>query len=78
MIRDIDKIQFPAYELFPIDYYRLFRMPNATKTDFVMPVLSGRGCTFECNFCYRMDTGFIVRSSESIIEEVRMLKKIMA
>jgi len=75
LIINIDKIPFPAYELFPIDYYKLMRMPNATNNDFVMPVLSGRGCTFECSFCYRMDTGFRPRSSESIIEEIRLLKK---
>ena len=42
-----------------------------------MPVLSGRGCTFECNFCYRMDTGFRPRSNEAIIEEVEILKRII-
>ncbi|MBV5341803.1 MAG: radical SAM protein [Deltaproteobacteria bacterium] len=75
LISDIDSIPFPAYNLFPIEYYRLLRMPHCTNTDFVMPVLSGRGCTFKCNFCYRMDKGFRPRSSESIIEEIRFLKK---
>lgn len=73
-IRDIDTIPFPAYDLFPIDYYRLLRMPHATNSDFVMPVLSGRGCTFTCNFCYRLDEGLRPRSNESIIEEIRLLK----
>jgi radical SAM superfamily enzyme YgiQ (UPF0313 family) len=40
-----------------------------------MPVLSGRGCTFTCNFCYRLDEGFRPRSSEAIIEEIRLLQK---
>ena len=40
-----------------------------------MPMLSGRGCTFKCNFCYRMDKGFRPRSNESIIDEMRYLKK---
>ncbi|MDR4508763.1 MAG: B12-binding domain-containing radical SAM protein [Candidatus Brocadiaceae bacterium] len=75
LIRDIDTIPFPAYESFPIDYYRLLRMPHATNKDFIMPVLSGRGCTFECNFCYRMDEGFRPRGNESIIEEIKLLKK---
>jgi len=75
LIRDIDSIPFPSYELFPIDYYRLFRMPHATNTDFIMPVLSGRGCTFECSFCYRLDAGFRPRHNESIIEEIQLLKK---
>lgn len=75
LIADIDAIPFPAYELFPIEYYRLLRMPHAANNDFVMPLLSGRGCTFSCNFCYRMDKGFRPRSTESIIEEVKLLKK---
>lgn len=74
LIKDIDSIPFPAYDLFPIHYYRLLRLPNCHNSDFVMPMLSGRGCTFKCNFCYRMDEGFRPRSSESIVEEIKMLK----
>lgn len=75
LIKDIDSIPFPAYELFPIDHYRLIRMPHVTNRDFVMPLLSGRGCTFQCTFCYRMDEGFRPRSNDSIIEEIEYLKK---
>ncbi|EIM64662.1 B12-binding domain-containing radical SAM protein [Desulfobacter postgatei] len=75
LIKDIDSIPWPAYELFPIEYYRLLRMPHCTHGDFVMPLLSGRGCTFKCNFCYRMDKGFRPRSAEAIIEEIQYLKK---
>jgi anaerobic magnesium-protoporphyrin IX monomethyl ester cyclase len=75
LIEDIDAIPFPAYQLFPMEYYRLLRMPNCSNTDFVAPMISGRGCTFKCNFCYRMDTGFRPRSNESIIEEIKLLKK---
>ena len=74
LIGEIDTIPFPAYNLFPMYYYRLLRMPNAKKTDFVLPVLSGRGCTFKCTFCYRMDEGFRKRSNENIIEEIELLK----
>lgn len=74
VIKDIDSIPFPAYELFPIDYYKLLRMPYAENNDFVMPVLSSRGCSFTCAFCYRMDEDFRLRSNESIIEEIKLLK----
>lgn len=74
LIEDIDSIPFPAYELFPMEYYRLLRMPHCSNADFVFPMLSGRGCTFRCNFCYRMDKGFRPRSSEYIIEEIKLLK----
>ena len=76
LIKDVDSIPHPAWNLFPIDYHRLIRIgPHSQKTDFLMPVMSGRGCTFECNFCYRMDTGFRPRSNDSIIEEIEILKK---
>jgi radical SAM superfamily enzyme YgiQ (UPF0313 family) len=75
LIQDIDTIPFPAYELFPMEIYRLIRMPHCNSNDFVFPMLSGRGCTFKCNFCYRMDKGFRPRSTESIIEEIKLLKK---
>ena len=75
LIKNIDSIPFPAYNLFPINYYRLYRSPHVANNDFVMSVLSGRGCTFKCNFCYRMDEGFRPRSNESIIDEIRLLKR---
>ncbi len=38
-------------------------------------MLSGRGCIFSCNFCYRLDKGFRPRSAQSIIDEIRFLKE---
>lgn len=75
LIKDIDTIPWPAYELFPMEYYRLLRLPHASTTDFVVRMLSGRGCQFKCNFCYRLDKGFRPRKSKEVIEEIKMLKK---
>lgn len=75
LIGNIDVLPFPAYDLFPVDYYRLLRMPHVTNRDFVMPVLSGRGCPFKCTFCYRMDEGFRPRSNGSIVDEIKFLKR---
>ncbi len=75
LIADIDSIPMPAYHLFPMEHYRLLRMPNCSPRDFVMPMLSGRGCTFKCTFCYRMDKGFRGRSAESILAEIEYLQK---
>jgi len=73
LIENIDEIDYPAWDLFNIDYYALLRMPNIAKTDRSFPVLSGRGCPFKCNFCYRLDKGFRARSAKSIIDEIRVL-----
>ncbi|MFH1877222.1 MAG: radical SAM protein [Candidatus Omnitrophota bacterium] len=75
LVPDIDTLPFPAYDLFPIDYYRLLQVARSTKLDFVMPMVSGRGCPFKCAFCYRMDEGHRVRKNDSIIEEMKLLKK---
>lgn len=75
LIKDIDALPFPAYHRFPMEVYRLMRMPRCDVTDFTAPVLSGRGCTFACSFCYRMDKGFRPRSNESIVNEVKLLKE---
>jgi len=75
LIEDVDSIPLPAYDLFPMEYYRLKQPVYSKKTDFGMRVLSGRGCKFKCNFCYRMDKGFRPRSEEAIVEEIQLLKK---
>ncbi len=75
LIEDLDSLPFPAYHLFPMDYYRLMRLPHTTNTDFVMPLLSSRGCKFNCNFCYRMDEGWRTRSNANVIDEIVFLKE---
>ena len=75
LIQNIDSIPFPAYDMFPIEYYRLMRLPHSNNRDFALPVLSARGCTFKCNFCYRMDKGYRARNPEAIIEEIKYLNK---
>ena len=75
LIKDLDEIPWPAYEKFPIEYYRLLKWPGLQNKDFSMSVLSGRGCTFTCNFCYRIDLGYRSRKPENILEEIKFLQK---
>ena len=74
LIQDIDEIAWPAYDLFDMTYYSLLRLPNIKANERCIPVLSGRGCIFACNFCYRLDKGFRPRSAQSIIEEIEFLR----
>ncbi len=64
-----------CYNSFPMDIYRLNRCPTSKRTDFCMPILSSRGCKWNCSFCYRMRSGFHEREIEAIMEEVRYLHK---
>lgn len=75
LIQNIDEIPLPAWDLFPMDHYALLKEPNSKNSERTMLMLSGRGCTFKCNFCYRMDEGFRPRSSVSILEEIGILMK---
>ena len=74
-VEDLDSLPWYPYELFPMEYYRLLQAPRASATDFVMPMMSARGCTFKCTFCYRMDPGYRKRSPEALLDEVEYLHK---
>lgn len=75
LIKELDDIPPPAYDMFPMWYYRLQRLPNMELTDFSMSIISGRGCWGRCNFCYRINKGIRLRRIDSIIEEIKWLKK---
>lgn len=75
-IADIDSLPMPAYDLFPMDTYKLRRdaahVPEIGNR-FSIQMLSGRGCKFNCNFCYRIDKGMRLRSAEAIVDEMNYL-----
>lgn len=75
LIKDVDSIALPSYDAVPMQYYRLIRETLTTAKDFVGTMISGRGCKWQCNFCYRMDKGFRPRSNAGIIEEIKLLKR---
>lgn len=75
-IADIDSLTMPAYDLFPMDTYKLRRDAAHVAeigNRFSIQMLSGRGCKFNCNFCYRIDPGMRLRSPASIVDEMNYL-----
>lgn len=74
-IKNVDEILWPAYDLFDMEQYVLYPAPRMKRKDRTMVMLSGRGCPFKCNFCYRLDEGFRPRSTKGIIDEILFLKK---
>jgi radical SAM superfamily enzyme YgiQ (UPF0313 family) len=69
LIKDIDEIPIPSWDLLPMDRYRFCGQRYAT-------MLTSRGCPFRCSFCVssRLFGGFWRgRSPESVIEEIRLL-----
>ncbi len=75
LVMDLDSLPPTPYELFPMEYYRMQRYAKIKSTDLTFPMMSARGCTFKCTFCYRMDHGYRKRSPESLLDEVEKLHK---
>ncbi len=75
LIKNPDDIPFPAWDLYPMDYYALMKPPNASPTDRVFPVLSSYGCYANCCFCLRMEKGMRLRSPDNIVAEIKWLKE---
>jgi len=74
VLSDVDSIAWPDYSLFDMAHYSKLRKPGAVNSDRMVPMMSGRGCPFHCNFCWRMDDGFRPRSAGGIVEEIEYLK----
>jgi hypothetical protein len=53
----------------------MLRLAKTKATDFVFPLMSARGCSFKCTFCYRMDPGYRMRTPEPLLDEIEMLHK---
>jgi radical SAM superfamily enzyme YgiQ (UPF0313 family) len=75
LVHDLDSLPQIPYEIFPMHYYRMLRLAKAKATDFCFPLMSARGCSFKCTFCYRMDPGYRMRLPEPLLDEVEMLYK---
>lgn len=76
LIKDLDSLPFPAYDLFPIDIY-LHNVAHAhiigRKTE--MTLMTSRDCPYNCNYCFHLTgRGVRVRSIDNVIEEIKLVK----
>ncbi|MBN2452646.1 MAG: B12-binding domain-containing radical SAM protein [Candidatus Omnitrophica bacterium] len=72
--RQLDRFPFPAWEIFPMkDYADCVGLKGMEEGGKVLAVITGRGCTNRCNFCYRMESGIRLRSINNVIEEMKIL-----
>jgi len=72
--QQLDSLPFPAWELFPMDIYTSnVKFAGMKPNEKSFPIISSRGCTDRCTFCFRLESGIRSRSTSSIINEMKVL-----
>lgn len=69
-IQNLDELPKPAYRYFPLERYRLFGRA-------ILPVVTSRGCPFQCSFCVatRMfGKAYRSRSPKNVVDELEWLR----
>ncbi len=69
-IQNLDELPRPAYKKLPIDMYRI----HGKK---VLPIMTSRGCPFQCAFCSAsriFGAGYRSRSPENVLAELEWLR----
>jgi len=84
LVKDLNTIPFPAYELFDIDKYSEFSVSDIfvsrknlpkSRVHRKMIIEAARGCAWKCDFCSKMYDAIRKRSVEKVIEEIVYLKE---
>jgi radical SAM superfamily enzyme YgiQ (UPF0313 family) len=75
-VANLDSIPFPDFSAFNMSKYTSnIKLAGMTEKDKCFPIVTSRGCTNRCTFCYRMERGVRARSTENIIKEIKYLNK---
>jgi anaerobic magnesium-protoporphyrin IX monomethyl ester cyclase len=70
----LDTIPFPAWDLFDMNIYtNNIKLSGMDEKDKCFALISSRGCTHRCSFCYRMENGIRIRSIDNVIKEIKIL-----
>ena len=75
-IDNVDEIPYPAYDLVDLDRYYERPDPHGMppRHKRYMPILSSRGCPFQCTYCHRVfGKRFRPRSAANVIGEMELL-----
>ena len=70
-IKKLDDIPLPAWHLFPMkEYIDCKVIPDMEKDDKIISIITTRGCTNRCTFCYRLEDFIRLRSIDNVLEEI--------
>src|SRR3989338_4303014 len=74
VISDLDRLPFPAWDLFPLGNYWKIRFAHGPQTSRkYLPLLTSRGCPYSCRFCVVPATNgqrWRARSGKNVVDEV--------
>ena len=75
VLKDLDSLPLPAWDLVDIKPYRESWLKNAGY--FSMNIGTTRGCPFKCNWCAKPIYGnrYNSRSTQHVVQELKMLKE---
>ncbi len=75
LIRDLDELPLPAWDLVDLEPYRQMWMQSSGY--FSMNIATTRGCPFKCNWCAKPIYGnrYHSRSPENVVKEILLLKE---
>ena len=76
-IQDLDKVPFPAWDLIDLKSYS--RLPNWNSIlarKYYAPILTSRGCVYNCIFCHNLFGKKIrARTPQNVLSEIEFLYK---
>jgi len=73
-IKYLNTVPMPAWDLFPMESYATsLKFAKMEDTDRAFPLISTRGCTDKCSFCFRLDSGIRIRKPEQVVAEMKEL-----
>lgn len=78
MLKDLDALPFPKWELLPYQKYQLPRSSRTAAGKLWLPMLTSRGCPAGCHYCpYPVGQGVAwrVRSPQNVVDEIEHLAR---
>lgn len=72
--KDLDSLPYPAWDLFPLkNYWKLGYAHGPLSSNKYLPLLTSRGCSFNCKFCVAPETNkknWRAKSFKKVVDEM--------